>query len=223
MICEPHRSRTWRRSGSRRAPETRASSPISQRARFGVQRTVADPRIGHDLHPDRLPDAGGPRIPDRMRLQLPVLLAARLGQILRVVFDPDDDLEGLGAECARREVDRERRVAADVMADREAAGPHRRFVIDRAEMQQEPFAFAEPRHRNAAPIPAGAKKRCHPDPAGRGLGGERDANRPVPLNMGRQPPRSGRVEGEIPGPVEGHPSITAQLRTRIPAAEVIRR
>ena len=31
--------------------------------------------------------------------------------------------------------------------------------------------------------------------------------------MGRQPPRSGRVEGEIPGPVQGHPSVAAQLRS----------
>src|SRR5215207_9658913 len=43
------------------------------------------------FEPHGLPDTGRARIPDGVRLQPPVLLAARLGEILRVIFRPDDN------------------------------------------------------------------------------------------------------------------------------------
>jgi hypothetical protein len=47
---------------------------------------LLDVGAGHALEPHGLPDAARARIPDRVRLALPVLLAARLGQLVRVVF-----------------------------------------------------------------------------------------------------------------------------------------
>ena len=42
------------------------------------------------LQPDRLPDARGAVVPDGVRIGLPVLLAARLGDVERVVLGADD-------------------------------------------------------------------------------------------------------------------------------------
>ena len=78
-------------------PRATLSKPISQRSRFGVHRTATDVACGDPLHPDGLPDAGRARIPDRMRLELPVLLAARLGEIVRIVLGADHDLDGVAA------------------------------------------------------------------------------------------------------------------------------
>ena len=52
---------------------------------------LRDGNLRKRLQPDRLPDAGGPVIPDIARLLLPVLLAARLLQIPWLVLGADDD------------------------------------------------------------------------------------------------------------------------------------
>ena len=44
------------------------------------------------FEPDRLPDPGRPRVPDAVRLEQPVLLAARFREIARIVLGTDDDL-----------------------------------------------------------------------------------------------------------------------------------
>src|SRR5262249_60776340 len=83
----------------------------------------ADPSRAHALQPDGLPDAGRPRIPDGVRVQLPILLAARLGEILRIVLGTDRDR--LRALCREeiRDVRLEGRVAAFVPGDDEAIDP----------------------------------------------------------------------------------------------------
>ena len=83
-----------------RRARPRSRSPSARRS--GVQRRLADAGGGHALQPDGLPDAGGARVPDRVRLELPVLLAARLGEVVRVVLGADDDgLRALGIEVRR--------------------------------------------------------------------------------------------------------------------------
>ena len=110
--CSPRCSLTPSRRPSRHRPATCASRPISQRSRLGVQRTASIHVDGNPLEPDRLPDAGRARIPDRVRLELPVLLAARLRQVGWIVFGAHDDLARRAAVQESRDVDGERRVAA---------------------------------------------------------------------------------------------------------------
>src|SRR5262245_20686369 len=60
---------------------------------FQIERPVEtfNPGGWHDLEPNALPDAGRARIPDRVRLELPILLAARLGEVVWIVIGADDD------------------------------------------------------------------------------------------------------------------------------------
>src|SRR5215211_338518 len=61
-----------------------------RQAGYPAQRV--DPGGRSSLQPDRLPDTGRSRIPDRMRFELPVLLAAWFGQVVRVIFRAENDL-----------------------------------------------------------------------------------------------------------------------------------
>src|SRR5688500_19674564 len=63
------------------------------RSQVGRPAQSADPARRQRLEPHRLPDPAGARVPDRVRLEQPVLLAARLREIERVVFGPHHDLE----------------------------------------------------------------------------------------------------------------------------------
>ena len=78
----------------------------------------------HPLEPHGLPDAGGARVPDRVRLALPVLLAARLGELMRIVLGAHrDDLPARGVQHVR-DVGRERGVPAFVGRHQMAVDPH---------------------------------------------------------------------------------------------------
>ena len=109
------------------------------------------------LHPDGLPDAGRPRIPDGMGRNLPVLLAARLREILRVVFGANDELDRrlVGASC---DVERERRIAALVSAEASAVDPDRGVVVHRAEVQEDPVALRDRWQNQRRAIPARAQE-----------------------------------------------------------------
>src|SRR4051794_40996193 len=88
------------------------------------------------LEPDGLPDAGSACIPDGMRLELPVLFAARLGEIVRVVFGANDDgleFDAIVEECLD-DIAVERRAAALVARDQVPVHPDGRFVVDGAEV-----------------------------------------------------------------------------------------
>src|SRR5687768_18143662 len=76
-----------------------------------------------DFHPHRLPDAGGPRIPDRMRLELPVLLASWLAQIVRVVLGTNDDLALPRVHRVLGDIEREGCVASDVLPNHRSVDP----------------------------------------------------------------------------------------------------
>src|SRR5262245_36596951 len=77
----------------------------------------ADPGARYALEPHGLPNTRRARIPDRMRFELPVLFAARLLEIARVVVRAHDDLEAALRVDVVGDVDRERRVAAFVVAN----------------------------------------------------------------------------------------------------------
>src|SRR4051794_40978463 len=68
-------------SGHRDLPAFQIRSPLQAR----------DPRLMYLLEPYRLPNASSTRIPNRVGLELPVLLSTRLRQVCRVVIRPNDD------------------------------------------------------------------------------------------------------------------------------------
>ena len=77
------------------------------------------------FEPHRLPDARRARIPDAVRLEPPILFAARLLQVMRIVFHANRDAL-LAARCqAPRDVRAERRVATFVLDDRNIVDPDR--------------------------------------------------------------------------------------------------
>ena len=132
-----------------------------------VGRVLDHPQRGlrDAFHPDRLPDAGRPRIPHRVRFQLPVLFAARLGEIDRVIVDAHDNLELAGGGDERRDVERERRVATFVRAHSDAIHPDRGRIIHGAEMKNQPTIRRGVGPNGLAAIPARTDRsrcrRCH--------------------------------------------------------------
>ena len=152
-------------------PRTR--SPSARRR--GVHCSVCDvasraPRSSHTVC--QMPVVR--RIPDRMRLQLPILLAARLGQILRVVFCADDDRLLPSTTQQLGNVGAERRVSAFVLRGQLIVHPDGRQVIDGAEMQDQPLSRLQLRCPERTSIPAGAKQPRLIHTARRSFRGERN-------------------------------------------------
>ena len=111
-----------------------------------------DVTVGYMLQPDGLPDAGCTRVVAAMRMVLGALLAARLQSGAVVVLGADG--HGVLARLERfRDVQRERRVAAPVLAGRLAVDPDFGLVVDRAEMQQDSAACPIFREAEHAPVP----------------------------------------------------------------------
>jgi hypothetical protein len=180
-------------------------------------RRPADPLdVGrrHALEPDRLPDPRGPRVPDRVRLGLPVLLAARLREVERVVVRHHRD--GLASRRVERERDvgPERRVPAFVRRDEVPVDPDAREVVDGAEVQQD--AVVARRRVELALVPAREVEAGVPDPARRRLGRERDLDRQRPVVDVRRPAVPPLVvERETPAAVEARPPGTLELGPRV--------
>ncbi|HMJ55213.1 MAG TPA: hypothetical protein VK540_24220 [Polyangiaceae bacterium] len=80
-----------------------------------------------------------------MRLELPVLLAARFGEIVRIVIGPHGDEVRLSGLEQAGDVDLERRIAAVVLGHERIIDPHAGFVVDGAEMQDEMLVILETR------------------------------------------------------------------------------
>ena len=95
------------------------------------------------LEPHRLPDTGRSRIPDLVRCGPPVLLPARDRERPGLVVGSHDEFDRLavGRTGDLGDVDRERRVAADVPPDQRAVGPHLRFTIHRSEVDEDVSPF----------------------------------------------------------------------------------
>src|SRR5687768_6282392 len=91
--------------------------------------------VRHSLEPDRLPDSRCSGIPDGVRLQLPILLATRLRQLMRVVIHLHRHpltprlLEHMG------DIGPERRVPAFVRDSQAVIYPYPGGVINSAESQ----------------------------------------------------------------------------------------
>ena len=94
-------------AGPRRHRERRGSSARGSRGRM------------HGLQPDRLPDARRAVVPDDVGLRQPVLLAARLRDVVRIVLRPDD--EGDGGRRARASGTRTRRASGPPRGSRAGA------------------------------------------------------------------------------------------------------
>jgi hypothetical protein len=197
----------------------------------GAVGDVAGPPQALDVHrvdrlqPDRLPDARGAVVPDRVRGVLPLLLAARLREVLRVVLRPDHHhVRGVGAGAPHHvgDVHGERGVPALVLADQCAVHPHPRAVVHGAQVQQQPAARGvtgggEVGGGEVPAVPDDGVEAGVADPGVGGLGRERHGDRPrqrpavVPA-LGL--PGVEVVVREAPGAAEVVVALAEQLRTQ---------
>ena len=118
---------------------------------------LPDARFWHHFNPDRLPDAAAARVPDRVRLELPILLAARLRQIGGVILALHDDLFVAAAQLIG-DVRGEWRVPALVAHDARAIHPDDGGMIDGAEVQEHAVASRPLRSGERPAVPARAKE-----------------------------------------------------------------
>ena len=179
-----------------------------------------DARGRDPLEPYRLPDAGGARVPDRVRLQRPVLLAARLFEIERIVLGADHDLAAAVAADQRRDVAAEWGVTAFMHRDEETVDPNCGAEIHSAEVQQYHVA-ASVRHVREPPIPARAEQAVVVHAAGRRLRRKRHSDCRVPDNLRRLAEITTQIDREVPRAVQRGPLIANQLRPRVAAALVM--
>src|SRR3954451_2153407 len=89
---------------------------------------------GNAFHPHRLPDACGSRIPDGVRLELPILLAARFGEVSRIVIGADAKVLRAFRSQEVSYVGGKRRVSALVLGGHSAVDPYGGAVIDGPEV-----------------------------------------------------------------------------------------
>jgi len=150
-----------------------------------------------------------------VRLRLPVLLAARLRQVGRLVLRPDDDLLLALRQEEAGDVDGERRVSALVARDRQAVDPDRRGVVDGAEAQEQPVPVRQRRRLEGAAIPARAIEAALADAARRRLRRERHADLRLPRDVSGYAPACFGVEREVPDAVQADPIRAPQLGTRV--------
>src|SRR3954471_24776153 len=131
------------------------------------------------LHPDGLPDAGGARIPERMRVELPILLSARLREVMGIILYTNSD--SLFPRLAQREsnVSREWSVATLMECNQVIVDPDLSFIVDGAEVQQHAATLRG--NLEVALIPACAMEAAVADAARRRFGrkGHDDLQRPL--------------------------------------------
>ena len=215
--CRRRVNVTSSRRSSRGAPSTHdleADLPPLEVRRPADRRRSQVAR--HRLHPDRLPDAGRARVPDRVRLELPVLLAARLGEVVRVVLGAHDDLACARRRTRSRDVERERRVAA-LVSPTAAVDPDGRAVVDGAEVEDQSLLARSRRELDRASIPAAAIETGIGDAARPRFGRKGHPDASVPDNLGGRGPAGRRIQGKVPVSIERVPGSPPQLRARIAA------
>ena len=153
-----------------------------------------------------------------MRLELPVLLAARLREIGWIVFRPDDDLAARAAQEIR-DVQGERRVPALMATGHRAVEPDGRGVIDRAEVQEQAIAGREWRHLDHAPVPARVVEPGVSDTTLDRLRRKRHHDPAIPGDIAGPLVSSVTVQRKLPDAVQGQPGRAPQLRPRIGMAQ----
>ncbi len=175
----------------------------------------ANPRGGNALQPHGLPDPGGAGIPNRVRLQLPILLAAGLREIGRVVFGPDHDgLRPLWQKVVG-DVRKKGRIAAGVFGREFAVDPNPGAVIDRAEMQDQSLAINQQRCLKGAAVPDIRVKAGIGNAARFRLGAEGNHDLAIPDDVVRRAGGRVMVQSEIPFAVERDPFGALELWTWI--------
>src|SRR5688572_5879183 len=103
-----------------------------------------------------------------MRFELPVLLATRLGQVVRVVFGAENDLMPRAREQKIGDIDRKRCVSAFVTTRIRPVDPHPSGVIDRPEHEEYPLPALRRGNLDGAPVPARAEESLGGDSAQQG-------------------------------------------------------
>jgi hypothetical protein len=157
---------------------------------------------------------------------VPVLLAARLRGVVRVVLGAHDDRVIRVAGDVLGHVEGEGRVAALVLADERAVDPHAGAVVDRAEVQEHagravrPAGLREIRRRDRAGVPDHPVEAGLGDAGGLGLRREGDEDRLRVAEAGRPALREAGVRvvvAERPRAVEVRPVRAHDLRARVGA------
>jgi hypothetical protein len=194
---------------------------------FEVRRPAEglDPSRGEHFQPHCLPDAAGARVPDGMRLSLPVLFASRLREVLWIVERADDNLEDAVSCVCRggRDVCGKRRVSAAMSRNQLVVDPDGRLVINGPEVQEHAAASDECGRGDATAIPTRRVEAKMSHTAGHRLWGERHFDVAVPLDITGCLTARFCVEHELPDTIERDPSCTRKLRTWIASAQPIAR
>jgi hypothetical protein len=158
-----------------------------------------------------------------VRLQLPILLPTRLGEIVWIVFGADNDLEGRRRGDERGDVEAEGGVTPFVRPRLDAVDPHRRAVVDGSEPEAEAVPRRGRLELDRAAVPAVLVKAGVANTAGRCLRRKRHDDNLAPLNLRKMGPCTGAIERELPLAVQRIPLMSFELWTRIaPSARVER-
>jgi hypothetical protein len=167
-----------------------------------------------------------PVVPDLVRPLFPILLAARLRQIERLILGADGDhLSAIPERQYRGDIARERGVPAVVPDHQPAIDPDVGPIVDRPEMEHQLPAAVGRRDLHRPSIPDHRVIPGVADPACPRLRRERDDHCPVKwissLEPARIQPDVGVVIGESPGTAEIDPAVTCKLRTRMELGTVL--
>src|SRR5829696_4810117 len=152
--------------------------------------------------------------------QLPVLFSPWFRQIGRVVVGADHYALQRPLVQQIGDVERERRVAALVLAAGAAIDPDGRTVIDRTEVQQDAAAIGWPHEAKVAAVPARMIEALVTHAARRRLRRERHRDGAIPEHVGGPAIDRIVVERELPLAVEGHPAFAHELWPWVATAQI---
>jgi hypothetical protein len=212
MRCPCHRWTATVRPSSF-SPPIRVSLPIAKPARCGVQRncpmSVSPRRSIYTVC--QMPVV---RVPDGMGSSLPVLLAARLGQVQGVVLHAHRQPLRAARVQRQSDVGAKRRRAAFVLGHQQTMDPDAGRTVHRFEMEHHPLLPGQ--HLEFTRVPAHRVKAGIANAAGLALGREGQLDRMRPRNgLSGLEVSAAVLEDELPGPVERLPVPAHQLGARI--------
>ncbi len=147
-----------------------------------------------------------------MSLLVPVLLAARLLKIVRIVIGPDNHFL-LSLDQVVGYIDVKAGVSPFMRANPMAVDPDVGDVVNCAKVQQQPLSLAELWRGEVAAIPAAMEKPLGLDTTGGRLGREGHVDRAIPpfycfgILLAAIP-----VEGEIPRAIQRGPAMALEHR-----------
>src|SRR3954451_6784107 len=150
-----------------------------------------------------------------MRFEFPILFAARLFQIRRVVLGAHNDF--LLASVAQRGgyLYRKRSVATFMLKYFYSVDPNRRGIIDRTKMEHEPLARFHHRPVEVASIPYRAIEARISDTAAQSFGGKGYQDNRVPDHLFWAAQCRPCIDREVPRPIETNARLAPQLRAKM--------